>query len=170
MGNKLIVTNEMKDKAKTYFVLSKSGINMKYIGPKNEYQKWYYIMNKEYKNRKAKEWRINNLEHDKERSRIKGYKYRYLEKLNALRIVSGNEIPCCNKCGINDIRILTLNHINGDGNEDRRDNRACDTYRKVLNGRNTSDLEVLCYNCNILYEYEISRRSLPLNYKKLAEI
>ena len=36
-----------------------------------------------------------------------------------------------------------------------------------LDGRAISDLDVRCYNCNILYEYEQGRRNLPLNWKEL---
>ena len=169
---KLIVTDELIKEAKKYFVLSKRGTNMKYIGPENEYQKWYYINNKEYKNKKAKEWRIINLEYDKQRSKKKGIEHRFLEKLNALRIVSSLNKPCCKKCKNEDIRVLTLNHINCDGSIERNKNntRVSRLYRDIRIGRKTDDLEVLCFNCNILYEYEKERRNLPFNYKELAEL
>jgi hypothetical protein len=163
----ITVTDEMRKLAETYFVLSKRGTNMRYVGPKDEYQKWYYVIHKEYKNRMAKEWRIRNLEHDKARCKIKGGEHRFLEKLDALRKVSGLNNPTCICCGEDDIRVLTINHKNGDGFSDRRGDRVCDTYRKIRLGRDTKDLEVRCYNCNILYEYEENRRSLPINWKEL---
>jgi hypothetical protein len=161
-----VVTPELQEEAKTYFI--KNNKTYKYIGPSGEYQKWYYILHKEHKNKNSKNWRIDNLEYDKLRSKIKGSEYRFLDKLFALRKVSGKETPTCIKCGISDIRVLTINHINGDGAMERKKtNRISRIYRDIKSEREVSDLEVRCYNCNILYEYERGSRSIPNNYKEL---
>jgi hypothetical protein len=152
--------------ANSYFIKKVDGIHFKYVGPKGEYQKWYYILHKEHKNKACKEWRLKNLEHDRNRSKIKGLIHSFIDKLNALRKVSGLKEPMCSKCGVKDIRILTINHLNGDGAKERV-NRVCRTYRQIRLGRKIDDLEVRCYNCNILYEYEQGRRNLPLNWKEL---
>lgn len=161
-----IVTLEMIELAKTYFIIREGCVNAEYIGPEGEYQKWYYAVHKEYKNKMCKEWRLRNLEHDKKRSKKFGCIHRFMDKLNALRQVSGLIEPCCCNCGTKDIRVLTINHINGDGHKERPD-RVSRVYRHVRRGRTTSDLDVRCFNCNILYEYELGRRSLPLNWKEL---
>ena len=75
---------------------------------------------------------------------------------------------CCVICGQTDLRILTINHLNGDGNAERLAFRAAHKganpdgiylYRAINSGRRgLESLDVRCYNCNILYEYEIGRR------------
>lgn len=38
-------------------------------------------------------------------------------------------------------------------------------YNLIIHGkRNLADLEVLCFNCNIIYEYERKKRFIPLGY------
>ncbi len=64
----------------------------------------------------------------------------------------------CKKCGATNIRILTINHKNGV--KSPRFDRGRELLYSIINGRReTSDLEILCYNCNILYEYERGNRS-----------
>lgn len=62
---------------------------------------------------------------------------------------------CC-KCGNTDIRVLQVNHINGGGSKEVR---GWTLYRKMVSGeRKTDDLNLLCANCNIIYEFEQGRR------------
>ena len=114
----------------------------------------------------AREWRVRNLEYDKARSRKHGCQDRFLEKLKALRKVSELEKPTCISCGESDIRVLTINHKNGDGFKDRP-NKISRIYRDIRLGRKVDDLEVRCCNCNVLYEYELGRRNLPINWEEL---
>lgn len=67
----------------------------------------------------------------------------------------------CVACGIVDLRLLTINHKNG--RRLRRTKDAGDTfYYRILDGRRKiDDLEIRCYNCNVLYEFEKGYRSLP---------
>ncbi len=69
----------------------------------------------------------------------------------------------CVVCGITDIRILTINHLEGRNYRTTVDKN--DTfYHRILNGkRDLEDLEVRCYNCNALYEFEMGYRSVPEN-------
>lgn len=60
-------------------------------------------------------------------------------------------------CGIDDIRCLQINHINGSGARDLKQN-AYKFYREIANGkRDISDLNILCANHNWIYEYERKR-------------
>lgn len=78
-------------------------------------------------------------------------------KKKALEII-GNGMAKCRYCGANDIRILTVNHKNG-RNSNEKNFTGRQTYFRVLSGKRAiDDLEVTCYNCNILYEYTISKR------------
>lgn len=65
------------------------------------------------------------------------------------------------RCGQSDIRVLQISHKHGDGRDDRKRYPHQDLlFAAILNGkRETSDLEVLCANCHILYEYEIGTRT-----------
>jgi 5-methylcytosine-specific restriction endonuclease McrA len=47
------------------------------------------------------------------------------------------EIGKCERCGIDDRRVLTLHHINRDGNNNER-----------------SNLALLCWNCHVIDHYE----------------
>lgn len=97
-----------------------------------------------------------------EQRRILGHIY----KFRALQIISGERIPRCIKCGEKDIRILTINHKNGRESERKLHNVTKKRYlhgiyQKIVYGKykaNLKELDVRCYNCNILYEYENQRR------------
>lgn len=56
----------------------------------------------------------------------------------------------CVHCGTDDERLLTLDHVNNDGNLRRRckDRRA--EYRRALEEKFPPDLQILCFNCNNL--------------------
>lgn len=89
---------------------------------------------------------------------------RFFNKIKALQKVSGKLIPECCICGITDPRILSINHINGRVLTDKRNsgNMALEVHR----GRDISDLDVRCHNCNILYEFERGKRG-PKNWEEL---
>lgn len=52
----------------------------------------------------------------------------------------------CACCGFTDKRFLTVDHINNDGNKERRGRESY--YRHLQQGRN-HDLQALCWNCNM---------------------
>lgn len=90
-------------------------------------------------------------------------------KVNALRLLGGK----CVVCGETDIRILTINHINGGGNKERavgngNQRGGQSYYRALLNGKvDKTKLDLRCYNHNLLYEYERGEwwfpKELPTN-------
>lgn len=70
-------------------------------------------------------------------------------------------------CECNDWRILVINHINGGGSKERKRINSAGIYRKIIkaykdkqNGNIKPWLKIietyniLCQNCNILYEYD----------------
>jgi len=68
----------------------------------------------------------------------------------------------CVRCGIKDLRLLTINHKEGRNMRLTVDKGHTRFYYRILNGkRKIDDLEVRCYNCNILYEFEKGYRLLP---------
>ena len=88
------------------------------------------------------------------RARLRLWKY----KTEALNKLGGK----CVACGIDDMRVLQINHVNGGGSGENL--FGIDMYSAIIKGtRSTADLDVRCANCNIIYEYESGRRSLPTN-------
>jgi hypothetical protein len=87
--------------------------------------------------------------------------YNLLNKVHAVLMVAG-EIAC-RICRTDDLRVLTINHINGTGAVERKAAKTrTSLYFNIRTGkRGTEGLEVTCYNCNILYEYERGARAWP---------
>jgi len=106
---------------------------------------------------------FNNPQKESFRGSVKNFSYKFL----ALKKINKNKKPKCVKCGNEDLRILTINHKK---NKDKEDKKSF--YIKIVKGkRKTEDLEVRCYNCNILYEYERKKLIFPKREinKKLKE-
>lgn len=59
----------------------------------------------------------------------------------------------CVNCGETDLRVLQINHLKGVNHGKGR----IKWHRQIINGE-TTDLDVRCANCNILYEYERGHR------------
>ncbi len=70
-------------------------------------------------------------------------------KYDVLSHYSGGK-PRCKCCGITGIEFLTLDHINGDGKEDRKKHGAgMAFYAKMKRLGYPNHLQVLCWNCNL---------------------
>ncbi len=54
----------------------------------------------------------------------------------------------CVYCGISDERILTLDHVNNDGNSDRKIRGAWAIYKDACENINSGKFQLLCRNCN----------------------
>lgn len=109
-----------------------------------------------------KERKRNKVSRQKhfERERVRGRAKHFRYKLNAMKFISKLDVPCCMKCGISDIRVLTINHKKGRSKEEKN-RKVVDYIGVVLGRRKINDLEIRCFNCNILYEYEKGRFKLP---------
>jgi len=55
----------------------------------------------------------------------------------------------CMCCGEKDIRFLTLDHVDGNGKDDRRERSQEAILREALSNLNTEKYQILCYNCNM---------------------
>jgi hypothetical protein len=110
----------------------------------NPYQKEWQ---REYrKTPKYKEWR--KKEEEQRRNKSKEYKKNIIDHY-------GGECKCC---GITNIKFLTIDHINNDGfklknreNGKKVKNRGGGYlyYEKIIKNNYPSDLQILCFNCNI---------------------
>lgn len=106
-----------------------------------EYKKKYYMDNKD----KFEAYRNANKEYFAKLANERTWKY--------LRMLLDHYGPCCACCKELNILLLTVDHINNDGNVDRRPNGSRYTgralYRKVINEGFPDKYQILCYNCNM---------------------
>lgn len=72
----------------------------------------------------------------------------------------------CRACGTDDLRVLCINHVRGEGKVRRTPTNGSQAVKSryaeslaVLSEQPTPNLEVLCANCNALHEYE--RGNIP---------
>lgn len=136
----------------------------------------YAIRNKRKLNKKSREWNLAHpeivserarrwrMEHpDKVRLAVEKYKgknpervkelqgkYRRERRLKVLTHYS-NGIPKCACCGESTLEFLCLDHINGNGNKERKamgTPNGTEIYQKVINLGFPKGFQILCYNCN----------------------
>ncbi len=91
---------------------------------------------------------------NKEIRLLGSWKYQLKMRKKVISMLGGE----CRRCGETDIRILQINHIDGGGRQERLSKTRHFYLKDIIDGsRNTDDLEILCANHNILYEYESGR-------------
>ena len=121
------------------------------------------------------EWKLNNIERvrENERTRYKLNPQRFLQQDKSSRetvrhtamLIVGHGVLRCVNCGCNREDLLQINHINGGGSKERRDNGGNGTticYRIASGQRLIDDLELRCYPCNALHAIEIKHGKLPI--------
>ena len=121
-----------------------------------EKKKQYYQEHKEQCDARGRRWRLNNKEKVKEMDRI-GYSkhkersafYRQKIKSEVLSHYSNGELKC-SCCGENEIKFLTIDHINGRNKKDKPiDKRSgCGLYQLLRKLNFPTGFQVLCFNCN----------------------
>lgn len=118
---------------KKYHIEHRVEININQVRWQREHWQEYYAKHKEELKTKA---RYNNR-------RI---------KFSALYAYSGKANPYCARCEVNDLDVLTIDHINGGGNAHRRQLRVGSGtnffYWLKRNGY-PEGYQVLCWNCNV---------------------
>lgn len=118
-------------------------------------RKWRKINRKLYLS-KSKEWRQKNKE------RIKEQRLRLNMKLR-LEVLKhyGNKCNCCN---LEDINFLSFDHINNDGHLWRKQKLGW-LPRWIKKNNFPSDIQILCYNCNMgkAFHKGICPHKLPLD-------
>lgn len=106
-----------------------------------EYYKNYYKNNKHIILTKARIYGNNN-------------------KSKCLTYYSNVGFPSCNCCGINQINILTIDHINRINKTDDYRHRGVRLYTWLINNNYPDGFETLCHNCNSGKHY---RQKCPHN-------
>ena len=81
-------------------------------------------------------------------------------RLEVLIHYSGTNPPYCRQCGIDDMDVLCIDHINGGGNEHRRRLRlGTKPFLYWLRATNYPEgYQVLCANCNVKKEALLRRQ------------
>jgi hypothetical protein len=65
----------------------------------------------------------------------------------------------CAKCGFADVRALQIDHINGNGTQERQKARSMDAYYRNILAVKGEGYQMLCANCNQIKRYEENESS-----------
>jgi hypothetical protein len=129
--------------------------------------KWREL-HREYLRQQAKEYRLKNRDHINAKHRAVGKRFRekyreklrlHHEKLNRqLRFDAVHKIgDKCAHCGITDVRVLQIDHINGGGQRELKKISTQGIYRRILLmpiDECKKHYQILCANCNWIKRYE----------------
>jgi hypothetical protein len=120
----------------------------KWIKHREEYRKKkreYYEKHKEEISKKNNEWAKSH----KEQRKITCQRNRQKIRLEVLSHYSNGAMKCvC--CGEAEIKFLSIDHINGGGNQHRKQTvRGTDFYLWLRRNNFPDGYQVLCHNCNL---------------------
>lgn len=120
----------------------------KHIERKRKQHRDYYHKNKTKRIEYQRQWLDQNREHHRTVSRDANHRVR-IELINFL----GGK--CC-KCGVDDWRVLQVDHTNGDGYLDRKKEREghCNWSKLKNIKENPTKYQLLCANCNWIKRHE----------------
>uniref|UniRef100_A0A6M3K8C1 Uncharacterized protein n=1 Tax=viral metagenome TaxID=1070528 RepID=A0A6M3K8C1_9ZZZZ len=105
-------------------------------------KKQYYLEHKEQWKEYNRKWYAAHGDYKRQMGRDRDLE----KKLVVLDYYSRGALKCTH-CGIDDIDVLTIDHINGGGHQDRLVNGS-KTYRYLINQDFPEGYQVLCFNCN----------------------
>jgi len=118
------------------------------------YKKWYERNKKSARERKSelmRQYRDERPEHYKKKSREA--KHRLREKIFDMYGRS------CTLCGFNDVRALTLDHIQNNGAEERRLLGERGVYRKATKQYSPDEYRIICMNCQFIQRITAGREN-----------
>jgi len=121
---------------------------------RERYKRWYEKHKAEARRHKSEAMRRYRAENPaKHRAQSREAK-RKLK--NAVFDLYGRKCVCC---GFADQRALTLDHINNNGAEERRELGERGVYRRALNNYLPLEYRVLCMNCQFIKRIETGRQN-----------
>lgn len=107
-------------------------------------KKEYYLKNRDIRIKYFKEHRLKDKDKFNQDARVR---FRNL-KLEILNHYSFGEMRCA-CCGDNHVEFLSIDHINNDGAEQRKEHGKGASFHYWLKRNNYPEgYQVLCYNCN----------------------
>ena len=112
--------------------------------PTKEKLHQYYLNNRDYFLAYSVKYRKEN------RIRLSEYRKQLDRnvKIEVLTHYSNSDLPICGRCGIKDVDVLCIDHINGGGNKQNPVVRS-HLYRWLRNNSYPKGFQVLCANCNL---------------------
>jgi predicted HNH restriction endonuclease len=114
-----------------------------------EYQQQWRDSHKDEHSTYLKMYREQNLEEVRAKNREYNYSRRLRNRLEVLSALGGK----CVRCGIDDWRVLQIDHINGGGSQERKQVTSIDRYyRDML--LSPEKYQALCANCHQIKRYE----------------
>ena len=116
---------------------------------KERYNKWYYANHEENKKKKRESMkRRREAEPEKYATHSRESKRKLKEQLFNMY---GHK---CILCGFDDKRTLTLDHINNNGSEERKQLGERGVYRRARDNYLPSEYRILCMNCQFIERYK----------------
>jgi len=112
-----------------------------------KYKKGY-----DYKNKKEKSERMKAY-YKIHKVKIKNRVASYRKKLKYAVFSHYSQPPCCAKCGLTDIRALSIDHINNDGAHHRKtvlSGSGSGTYCWLIKNNFPPGFQVLCMSCQFI--------------------
>ena len=110
--------------------------------------KKYYQAHSEERKQYAKKYQLEHYDKHLEYKK----KSRQKEKLQVLTHYSTGDVPQCAKCGIKDIDVLCIDHIQGFAKRHRKEillEERMHLYRWLVKHHYPKGFQVLCANCNM---------------------
>ena len=98
--------------------------------------------------KKKRKYKIYDWNNSKQKERAKSRARVMQRRLTCLWHYS-RTVPHCKKCGLLNIRYLHLDHINNDGNHERKKYGRESFYGYLIRNNFPSDLQVLCRDCHL---------------------
>jgi len=147
-----------------------------------EYQRNYHTKNKERIRQKMHDYNLKHHDEicaqhklyyqnrDKSKDWINNERIRVFKVMQRQEVFThyGNGKCACVRCGFDDIRALSIDHINGGGNEHRRELQAArpshrgmggtDFYRWLKQHDYPEGYQTLCMNCQFIKQLEDNER------------
>lgn len=115
------------------------------------YARQYRARNRE----KINAWKRAYYSRNREKMQVSKHQWTQHLRLEVLAHYAGRQLVCAH-CGETDSRVLCLDHINGGGNQHRRElGKRSDSYWAWLKRNNyPNGFQVLCWNCNARKAYK----------------
>lgn len=116
---------------------------------KKRMKQWY----KKTRNMRRK-YAVNYVNNNKLYCKGRHIIYKKILRLYALQHYSKNKNPYCECCGETNLEFLCIDHINGGGNKQRKQNknhRGDYIYAWLRHEKYPEGFRVLCHNCNHAY-------------------
>jgi len=89
---------------------------------------------------------------------------KYLQcRINIINHYSNGK-NCCSRCGIGDIRVLDIDHINNNGSEQRKELKQLNLIWWITKNNFPYGYQILCRNCNWIKEMERREKNNDLKF------